>query len=103
MIIESDISEFCVSEAEELLDRNPDCDAVICVNDEMASVFYPILQKRGKSIGRDIMLVGFDDRLFAVKMDPPLASVKADAYAMGYRAVEKAVNALSGKNDTDHY
>lgn len=103
MIIESDISEFCVSEAEELLDRNPDCDAVICVNDEMASVFYPILQKRGKSIGRDIMLVGFDDSPFAVKMDPPLASVKADAYAMGYRAVEKAVNALSGKNDTDHY
>lgn len=103
MIIESDISEFCVSEAEELLDRNPDCDAVICVNDEMASVFYPILQKRGKSIGRDIMLVGFDDSPVAVKMDPPLASVKADAYAMGYRAVEKAVNALSGKNDTDHY
>lgn len=103
MIIESDISEFCVSEAEELLDRNPDCDAVICVNDEMSSVFYPILQKRGKSIGRDIMLVGFDDSPVAVKMDPPLASVKADAYAMGYRAVEKAVNALSGKNDTDHY
>ena len=103
MIIESDISEFCVSEAEELLDRNPDCDAVICVNDEMASIFYPILQKRGKSIGRDIMLVGFDDSPIAVKMDPPLASVKADAYAMGYRAVEKAVNALSGKNDTDHY
>ena len=76
---------------------------VICVNDEMASVFYPILQKREKSIGRDIMLVGFDDSPFAVKMDPPLASVKADAYAMGYRAVEKAVNALSGKNDTDHY
>lgn len=49
------------------------------------------------------MLVGFDDSPFAVKMDPPLASVKADAYAMGYRAVEKAVNALSGKNDTDHY
>lgn len=49
MIIESDISEFCVSEAEELLDRNPDCDAVICVNDEMASVFYPILQKEERA------------------------------------------------------
>lgn len=103
MVIESDISEFCVEEAKQLLDRNPECDAVMCVNDDMASVFYDILREQGKLVGRDIMLVGFDDAPFAAKMDPPLASVKADAYAMGYRAVEKVVNLLNGKDDTDHY
>lgn len=103
MAIESDISEYCVKEANELLDRNPECDAVLCVNDEMAMVFYDILRERGKLIGRDIMLVGFDDSPFAAKMDPPLASVRADAYAMGHRAVEKVTNLLNGIEDTDHF
>lgn len=103
MVIESDISKFCTREAEMLLDRNPDCDAVMCVNDDMAVVFYDILRKRGKIIGRDIMLVGFDDSPFAAKLDPPLASVKADAYAMGYRAVEKVIFKLEGRDDTDNY
>lgn len=103
MVIESDISKFCTREAEMLLDRNPECDAILCVNDDMAAVFYDILRRRGKIIGRDIMLVGFDDNPFAAKLDPPLASVKADAYAMGYRAVEKVINKLRGNDDTDNY
>lgn len=103
MVIESDISRYCAREAEMLIDRNPECDAIMCVNDDMAAVFYDILRKRGKIIGRDVMLVGFDDSPFAAKLDPPLASVKADAYAMGYRAVEKAVNKLRGNDDTDNY
>lgn len=103
MVIESDISEYCIEEANRLLDRNPECDAVMCVNDEMAASFYDILHKREMLVGRDILLVGFDDSPFAAKMDPPLASVKADAYAMGYRAVEKAVNLLNGREDTDHF
>ncbi|MGN0665498.1 MAG: diguanylate cyclase [Huintestinicola sp.] len=103
MVIESDISKYCVNEAEMLLDRNPECDAVMCVNDDMAAVFYDILRKRDKIIGRDVMLVGFDDNPFAAKLDPPLASIKADAYAMGYRAVEKAINKLNGHDDTDNY
>lgn len=103
MIIESDISKFCTREAEMLLDRNSECDAVMCANDDMAAVFYDILRRRGKIIGRDIMLVGFDDSPFAAKLDPPLASVRADAYAMGYRAVEKVINKLRGNDDTDNY
>ncbi|MGN1422959.1 MAG: diguanylate cyclase domain-containing protein [Oscillospiraceae bacterium] len=99
MVIESDISEFCTNEASLLLDNNPECDAVVCVNDEMAAVFYKLLRERGKLVGRDIMLVGFDDSTFAAKMDPPLASVRADAYSMGYRAVERVVNILNGIND----
>lgn len=103
MVIESDISKYCVKEAELLLDRNPQCDAVMCVNDEMAAQFYDILRKRGKIIGRDIMIVGFDDNPFAAKLDPPLASVKADAYAMGYRAVEKVINKLNGIPDDGNF
>ena len=56
MVIESDISKFCTREAEMLLDRNPECDAILCVNDDIAAVFYDILRRRGKIIGRDIML-----------------------------------------------
>ncbi len=103
MVIESDISKFCVNEANRLLDMNPECDAVMCVNDDMAAVFYDLIRSRGKVVGRDIMLVGFDDNPFASKMDPPLASVKADAYGLGYKAVNKVVNILSGRGDDSHF
>lgn len=95
MSMESDMSVLCVAEATQLLDRNPECDAVLCANDDMASVFYDILKARGKIIGKDILLVGFDDVPFASKMDPPLASVKADAYKLGYASVQKVVNRLN--------
>lgn len=99
----SDISEFIYKEASLLVDNNPELDAVLCVNDKMAETVYKVLNDRGIHIGRDIAVVGFDDLPFASKLEPPLASVKADAYKMGERAVEKAVNYLRGIPDNNRY
>ena len=97
-----DISYECREDAEKMLDNNPDVDAVICVNDIIASVLYDVLTLRGIEIGKDVAVVGFDNQPFAVKLDPPLASVKADARRMGYVAVEKAVNYLRKIPDNRH-
>ena len=99
----SDISEFIYKEASLLVDNNPELDAVLCVNDKMAETVYKVLTDRGIHIGRDVAVVGFDDLPFAAKLEPPLASVKADAYKLGERAVEKAVNYLKGVPDSENY
>ena len=102
-MITSDISEKCRAEAYELIERNPDLDAVICVNDQIAMVLYDAIRAHGKRIGRDIAVVGFDDQPFAAELDPPLATVRADAEYLGARSVQKAVNFLRGIEDNENY
>ncbi len=99
---ECDISAKCAPEVEKYLDEMTDLDAVVCSNDAIAAEVYSELKKRGIRIGSDIAVTGFDDLPFAAEMDPPLASIKADAVEMGRRSVVKAVNYLSGREDRDN-
>lgn len=99
MIMKSDLSMFCDKEVEDLLERNPQADAIICANDVIASVAYKIVKKRHKKIGDDIAIVGYDDLPFATKMNPPLASVNADASKLGFHSIQSVVNKLNGESD----
>ena len=97
-----DMSYDCKSEAESLLENNPELDAVICINDIIASVVYSVVKERGKTVGKDIAVIGFDDQPFAKDLTPPLATVRADAFMLGSVAVEKAYNYLNGIEDKRH-
>ncbi|MDE7293710.1 MAG: GGDEF domain-containing protein [Oscillospiraceae bacterium] len=102
-MITCDMSAECREEAERLVDRNPGMDAVLCVNDKIASVMYDVLKERNIKIGTDVAVIGFDDLPLCTKLDPPMASVKADAELLGEIAMEKAVNYLNGIKDDRHY
>ena len=103
LVTECDIAGKSLDKARELLKVNPDMDGVVCVNDNIAHMMYTAIKERGSRIGSDIAVVGFDDLPFAAELDPPLASVRADASMLGERAVEKAVAYLSGKEDNEHF
>lgn len=85
------------------LDINPELDAIMCVNDQVASAVYNVLEKRQIEIGKQIAVVGFDNQQFTNKMEPSLTSIKADVFKMGEVAVEKAVNYLNGIVDNRHF
>lgn len=102
-MITCDMSEECREEAELLIDKNPEMDAVLCVNDKVASTVYDVLKERGIKVGTDVAVIGFDDLPLCKELDTPLASVKADAELLGEIAVEKAVNYLNGIKDDRHY
>ena len=85
-----------------LLDRNPDIDAIVCVDDEVAYCVYEVLKQRNLRIGEDIAVVGFDDLSYAYKMDPPLATVRADASNLGRQAVLGGVQKLKTHQPMDH-
>ncbi|SDB16796.1 diguanylate cyclase (GGDEF) domain-containing protein [Ruminococcaceae bacterium FB2012] len=100
-VMQSDVSELCRDEAEALLDNAPELDAIVCANDDIAMVVYEAVKARGLTVGRDIAVTGFDDLPVSAELDPPLATVRADAVKLGARAVEKAVNKLNGIEDTE--
>ncbi len=97
-----DMSYDCINEAKKLLEDNPELDAVICINDIIASVVYNAVKECSKTVGRDIAVIGFDDLSFAKDLNPPLATVRADAFLLGSVAVEKAYNYLNGIEDKRH-
>ncbi|MBQ8107283.1 MAG: substrate-binding domain-containing protein, partial [Ruminococcus sp.] len=101
LVMESDVSAYCLDEAKKLIESAPQTDAVICVNDAVAAVVCQVLQEKGKRIGPDVAVVGFDDLPSSAQMSPPLASVKADAEIMGEAAVKIAVNRLRGVEDNE--
>ena len=97
MIAQGDYSEFVDRQVERLLDDNPDAQAIVFANDEMAFAGYRVCEKRGLVIGRDIMITGFDDCERASGMEPPLTTVLQDGELMGKMAVYDLVNRLEGK------
>ncbi len=76
MIAYGDFTDHVDNLIEELLDNNPDAQAICCANDEMAESAYRVLNQRGLIIGKDIMVTGFDDKDSAKYMDPPLTTVR---------------------------
>ncbi|MCH5288200.1 MAG: GGDEF domain-containing protein [Christensenellaceae bacterium] len=93
----------CYGEVEQLLNENPELDAIVCTTDLIAYDVYEVLKKRNIRVGVEVAVVGFDDLPGDEKLDPPLASVRADAVQIGRKAVEKAVNYLNGVQDDCHY
>jgi ribose transport system substrate-binding protein len=89
--------EQAVGAMEDILQTNPDIDAVFCANDQMALGAVESISARDKQ--EQILLVGFDGALEATQkilagdMD---ATVSQDPYAMGKRGVETAVAKLRG-------
>ncbi len=82
-----DLSNKCAEAVNTLLDMNPDMDALVCGNDTMAQAAYKVLNERHIAIGKDFLVLGFDDIREAQFMDPPLATVRADAARLGYESL----------------
>ena len=96
LTIYNDMSSFCHEQVEKLLADNPDMDAIVCCNDNTAATVYEVLERHNITIGEQIAVVGFDDLPIAQQLNPPLASVNADAEGLAYAAVARAVDYLNG-------
>lgn len=80
-----------------ILNDNEDLEAVFCVNDDTAMGFYQELNARKIKIGKELLVVGFDDSIMASKANPPLASVRADAEKLAKVALDKLIKMINGK------
>jgi len=88
-----DFTDYCDNVIDELFDRVADDmpEAICCANDTMVISVKRVCEKRGLRLGKDILVTGYDDAVFANVMDPPLTTVKSYIMTMGYQAVVSAL------------
>lgn len=82
---------------DDMLQKYPEIDGVICANDELALGAISAIEDAGRE---DIIVCGFDgtsDGLEAVESGSMLATIDHEPYSMGYLAVEAAVKAAKGE------
>jgi DNA-binding LacI/PurR family transcriptional regulator len=93
LVVESDFSEEGGARAFAELDRRGgDFTAVFAADDLIAMGALSAAVESGRSVPRDLSLVGFDDVVYAKFTSPPLTTVRQDAMAMGERAVRVIVS-----------
>ncbi|MBR6223908.1 MAG: GGDEF domain-containing protein [Lachnospiraceae bacterium] len=97
MVAYGNFSPFSEDVVYKLLDKHPDLEAVVCANDQMAIGVYNVLKKRGLSVGKDVLVTGFDDSPTSKLLEPKLASVKADIRELAYISVLECANMFTGK------
>lgn len=91
LIAHGDFSENSDDIVTQLIENNPDIDAICFANDEMAKGGYRALRNSGRYIvGKNISVIGFDNSSTATDLYPLLTTVNADNYSLGYKAVENA-------------
>jgi len=68
--------------------------AIYCMNDLMAGGVYDRLEELGKVIGRDISVLGYDNRELSEYYKPPLTTVQLPLHGIGYKASEVLLKLL---------
>ncbi len=94
-IVYGDFSEFTEGIVNDLLDRNPDLEAIVFANDQMAIGGYTAIKERGLEIGKDILVTGYDDSPASIVLEPMLTTVHNQIMDMGYHAVYEVINLLN--------
>jgi LacI family transcriptional regulator len=79
-----------------LLTAHPDVTAVFTFNDIIAIGALREARRLGRSIPRDLAVIGFDGLQLGALVEPPLTSVALDTRRLGALAIEQVARLLSG-------
>lgn len=81
---------------DELLEKK--VTAIFCMNDIMAGGVYDRLEELELEVGKDISIVGYDNREVSSYYKPPLTTINLPLHDIGYRASEIMIQMLAGNN-----
>jgi DNA-binding LacI/PurR family transcriptional regulator len=81
-----------------LLERDPSIDGVFAASDAVAAGALEALREAGRSVPRDVGVVGFDDSTWAVRCQPPLSTVQQPAKELGSCAAQLVLRQLDGEH-----
>lgn len=93
--------EKIIKSLDALLDTGIKFDALVCVDDFMASHSMSYLSEKGMYIPSDVIITGFDDVAESKFLAPALTTVRQPLKKLGYYAVEKLLNILDKKDVAD--
>ena len=67
---------------------------IYCMNDLMAGGVYDRLDELGKVVGKDISVIGYDNRELSDYYNPPLTTMRLPLHDIGYKASEVIISLL---------
>ena len=102
-VVYGNFSEYSDDIVNNLLDKNPDLDAVVFANDQMAIGGYRVFENRGIKVGEDVLVMGFDDSASAQSLVPSLTTIRADAVELGRTGAIEAANFLATRMERKKY
>lgn len=94
MVVYGNFSESSEEVVRTLLDAHPDLEAICFANDKMCIGGYHVFQERSLTVGKDILVTGFDDSEVATSLKPMLSTIRTNVSDMGYRAMLGAVELI---------
>jgi DNA-binding LacI/PurR family transcriptional regulator len=80
----------------QLLDLDPDVDAVFCASDLMAHGAIQALKATGRGVPDDVAVVGFDDIEISRYSDPPLTTVRQPSIEIGRTMANQMLRLVNG-------
>jgi LacI family transcriptional regulator, lactose operon repressor len=81
----------------ELMDADPEMDAIFVANDQMAMGAMQIIQERGLQIPGDIAVIGYDNIAESAFSSPPLTTIAQDLELMGAKTIELLVDVINAQ------
>lgn len=87
-------TDFGQKSVERILSRPPQPTAAVAGNDEIAYGLWRSLQRHEIKVPGDISLVGFDDREEALRMEPPLSTVRVPKEEIGEACMKMLLERL---------
>ena len=84
-----------------ILEREPDVDAVICANDDMAIGAIKALRELGKNVPGEVCVAGGDNILLGEYITPSLTTFDNMQYELGERAFDEILARINGESEKD--
>lgn len=81
----------------QLLQRQPEVDAVFCSSDLLALGVLTEARAQGKAVPDRLAVMGFGDLDFAADLEPALSTVQIDGAAMGRQAAHFIISRVEGR------
>ncbi len=80
-----------------LLERSPNITAIFAINDSAAIGVMGAIREHGRTPGRDVAVVGYNDIPLATYLPVPLTTVRSSMFEMGREGMSMLLNLIEGK------
>lgn len=85
----------------ELLNNNPDLEAIFAVNELFAVTAIKTANKLGKKVPEDLSVIGFTDGIISKYSSPSITTVSQNGVKMGGKAAKMLIERLEAKEEDD--
>lgn len=103
-IIKTDYGYKVAMEAtEELLKRENPPTAIFTISDSMAIGAIKAIKKQGKTVGKDIDVIGFDDTIISKIYDPDITTISQPRFKMGELAMQAILEKINGNSVDNNF